>query len=166
MRDQEIVGLMEAYSSIYSQSEDCDIVSEARAMSHSVDIFDVILEHLVAEGFADTEEDAIYIMANMTEESRNEILDFIESMASASRMKEIKEKGFERPARSREFEKRLPAERESRGREFEHGSTRSANTPSENLSRNRGGGKGRERSHQGRNLADKHPRDSKGNLMY
>jgi len=135
-------------------------------LKDDVDLFDLVKGYLLDEGHADTEEDAMYIMANMTEESRNEILDFIESMASASRMKEIKEKGFERPARSREFEKRLPAERESRGREFEHGSTRSANTPSENLYRNRGGGKGRERSHQGRNLADKHPRDSKGNLMY
>jgi len=75
MRDQEIVGLMEAYSSIYSQSEDCDIVSEARAMSHSVDIFDVILEHLVAEGFADTEEAALAIMANMSEEWRQSIVE-------------------------------------------------------------------------------------------
>jgi len=75
MRDQEIVGLMEAYSSIYSQSEDCDIVSEARAMSHSVDIFDVILEHLVAEGFADTEESALAIMANMSEEWRQSIVE-------------------------------------------------------------------------------------------
>ena len=75
MRDQEIVGLMEAYSSIYSQSEDCDIVSEARAMSHSVDIFDVILEHLVAEGFADTEEAALAIMANMSEEWKQSIVE-------------------------------------------------------------------------------------------
>jgi len=135
-------------------------------LKDDVDLFDIVKGYLLDEGHAETEEEALYIMANMTDESRTEILDFVESMASASRMKEIKEKGFERPARSREFEKRLPAERESRGREFEHGSTRSANTPSENLSRNRGGGKGRERSHQGRNLADKHPRDSKGNLMY
>jgi len=77
MRDQEIVGLMEAYSSIYSQSEDCDIVSEARAMSHSADIFDVILEHLVAEGFADTEESALAIMANMSEEWRESIVEGI-----------------------------------------------------------------------------------------
>jgi hypothetical protein len=68
---------MEAYSSIYSQSEDCDIVSEARAMSHSADIFDVILEHLVAEGFADTEESALAIMANMSEEWRESIVEGI-----------------------------------------------------------------------------------------
>jgi hypothetical protein len=119
-----------------------------RNVQDDVDLFDIVAGYLIDEGHAETEEDAMYIMANMTDESRTEILDFVESMASASRMKEIKEKGFERPARSREFEKRLPAERGSRGREFEHGSTRSAGTPSGNL-------------------ADKSPRDPKtGKLMY
>jgi hypothetical protein len=40
-----------------------------------VDLFDIILEHLVAEGYADTEEAATVIMANMSEEWREEILD-------------------------------------------------------------------------------------------
>ena len=136
------------------------------SMKDDVDLFDLVKGYLLDEGHADTEEDAMYIMANMTEESRTEILDFIESMASASRMKEIKEKGFERPARSREFEKRLPADTtKARSKEFEHGSTRSSDTPSENLSRSTGG-KGKERSHGPRNLADRSPRDEKGNLMY
>ena len=138
-----------------------------RNVQDDVDLFDIVAGYLIDEGHAETEEDAMYIMANMTDESRTEILDFVESMASASRMKEIKEKGFERPARSREFEQRLPAERGSRGREFEHGSTRSADTPSGNLSGNRGGGKGRERSHGPANIADKSSRDPKtGKLMY
>ena len=41
----------------------------------SFDTFDAILEHLVAEGYADTNENAIAIMANMSEEWREEILD-------------------------------------------------------------------------------------------
>jgi hypothetical protein len=149
------------------------------------DSFDLVQAYLIDEGHADTEEDAMYIMANMTEESRTEILDFIESMASASRMKEIKEKGFERPARSREFEKRLPTERGSRGPEFEHGSTRSSDKPSGNLSANRGrGSRGPEFRHGSgegpydtrgtaiknpENLSrntGRYPRDKKGNLMY
>ena len=40
-----------------------------------VDIFDVILEHLVAEGFADTEEAALAIMTNMSEEWRQSIVE-------------------------------------------------------------------------------------------
>jgi hypothetical protein len=40
-----------------------------------VDLFDYLLEYLVAEGYADTNENAIAIMANMSEEWREEILD-------------------------------------------------------------------------------------------
>lgn len=40
-----------------------------------VDLYDVILSHLLDEGFADTEESATVIMANMSEEWREQILD-------------------------------------------------------------------------------------------
>jgi hypothetical protein len=45
-----------------------------RRMSEDFDLFDTILEHLVAEGYADTEEAALKIMANMSEEWRESIL--------------------------------------------------------------------------------------------
>ena len=41
----------------------------------SYDIFDAILEHLIAEGYADTNESALVIMANMSEEWRNSIVE-------------------------------------------------------------------------------------------
>ena len=120
MRDQEILGLQEAYSSIYAQPEEQEIVSEdlqqnvGKALDaaaknpvikaigkviapvgpgkgtvtkaeqekkvkgnvkEEVDIFDVILEHLVAEGYADTNEAALVIMANMSEEWRESIIE-------------------------------------------------------------------------------------------
>ena len=40
-----------------------------------VDIFDTILEYLIAEGYADTNENAIAIMANMSEEWRQSIVE-------------------------------------------------------------------------------------------
>ena len=43
--------------------------------NEEVDIFDAILEHLIAEGYADTNESALVIMANMSEEWREEILE-------------------------------------------------------------------------------------------
>lgn len=43
--------------------------------AESFDLFDTILEHLVAEGYADTNEAALVIMANMSEEWRQSILD-------------------------------------------------------------------------------------------
>tara|TARA_B100000003_G_scaffold179960_1_gene170923 strand:+ start:281 stop:985 length:705 start_codon:yes stop_codon:yes gene_type:complete len=125
------------------------------------DVFDIVKGHLIDEGFADTEEAAIAIMANMSEGWRNGI---VESMASAERMKELKKERLSNPApsvkypakpapyggaRSREFEKRLPRpqSQSARSREFEHGSTRSSDTPSGNL-------------------GDGLPRDKKGNMMY
>ena len=41
----------------------------------SFDLFDAILEHLVAEGYADTNESALAIMANMSEEWRQSIVE-------------------------------------------------------------------------------------------
>jgi len=43
--------------------------------SYEYDTFDAILEHLVAEGYADTGEAALVIMANMSEEWRQSILE-------------------------------------------------------------------------------------------
>jgi len=44
---------------------------------NSVDIFDIIKGHLLDEGFAETEESAMVIMANMSEEWRQDILEFL-----------------------------------------------------------------------------------------
>jgi hypothetical protein len=46
------------------------------------DLFDVILEHLVAEGYADTNQAALAIMANMSEDWREDI---VEKTAMAKR---------------------------------------------------------------------------------
>jgi hypothetical protein len=140
MRDQEIVGLWEAYSSIYSSQEEVEQLDEGRntslralsresqkrkedkergrpetkAETHGrlmmgkfrpgaskeeraeggrerlrdrgkvpqkggKDMFEHILEHLVAEGYADTNEAAIAIMANMSEEWRQSIGEMTEA---------------------------------------------------------------------------------------
>ena len=42
---------------------------------YEYDMFDIILEYLVAEGYADTNENALVIMANMSEEWRNIIIE-------------------------------------------------------------------------------------------
>ena len=48
-----------------------------------IDLFDAILEHLVAEGYADTNESALAIMANMSEEWRESIVEDAYAAASA-----------------------------------------------------------------------------------
>jgi hypothetical protein len=90
-------------------------VAAGTVNNEDVDLFDIIKGHLIDEGFADTEEAAHSIMASMSEGWKQSIVE-------------------NSSARSREFEKKLPADQtKARSREFEHGSTRSAGTPSGNL---------------------------------
>ena len=49
--------------------------SNRRNVGENYDIFDAILEHLVAEGYADTNKAALAIMANMSEEWRESIVE-------------------------------------------------------------------------------------------
>jgi hypothetical protein len=49
--------------------------TKKKKVEEETDLFDTILEHLVAEGYADTNEAALAIMANMSEGWREEILD-------------------------------------------------------------------------------------------
>lgn len=46
-----------------------------KKMEEEVDLFDVILDHLVAEGYADTNKAALAIMANMSEEWKQSIVE-------------------------------------------------------------------------------------------
>jgi hypothetical protein len=47
----------------------------AKKMSEEVDLYDVILSYLISEGYADTEDAAVKIMANMSEEWRQSIIE-------------------------------------------------------------------------------------------
>lgn len=70
--------LIEAYEMII-EMEDFQVgeIAESYLVEETevVDLYDVVLEHLLDEGFADTEEAATVIMANMSEEWRSEILE-------------------------------------------------------------------------------------------
>ena len=48
---------------------------EAKKSEFNEDIYDIILSHLIAEGYADTNESALVIMANMSEEWRQSIVE-------------------------------------------------------------------------------------------
>jgi hypothetical protein len=56
----------------------------ATALVQSFDPFDVVLGHLIDEGYADTEESALQIMANMSEEWRDGILDEAKTVMSVT----------------------------------------------------------------------------------
>ena len=80
MRDQEIVGLWEAYLQVHQPQEEVEQIDENVQDSggyrkEETDLFDTILEYLVSEGYADTNESALVIMANMSEEWRQSIVE-------------------------------------------------------------------------------------------
>ena len=58
---KELQGLYESYKSVYDNSE------ELQENRNHDDTYDLVLEYLVSEGFADTEENAQVIMSNMSE---------------------------------------------------------------------------------------------------
>jgi hypothetical protein len=99
MNSQEIRAIREAYNQVYEQEtgrgpriSDTYDMRDAEGgpkggrtikgpkmknviRKEEIDLFDYILEHLVAEGFADTNESALAIMANMSEEWRESIVE-------------------------------------------------------------------------------------------
>ena len=75
MRDQEIIGLWEAYQQVHTQEEVEQVDDAPEKVEEETDLFDYLLEYLVAEGFADTNESALAIMANMSEEWRESIVE-------------------------------------------------------------------------------------------
>jgi hypothetical protein len=58
-------------------------------VKESADLFDIILEHLVAEGYADTNKAALAIMANMSEEWKQSIVE-ADSMAAFQARREAR----------------------------------------------------------------------------
>jgi len=53
------------------------VVDGVRTLTQSVDLYDIILSHLLDEGYADTEDSALVIMANMSEDWRDSIVEDI-----------------------------------------------------------------------------------------
>ena len=84
MQSKEIKGIQEAYASIYESAptSPADAVKKVNKKNFPApkpleesDIFDIIKGHLIDEGFAETEEAALAIMSNMSEEWRQSIVE-------------------------------------------------------------------------------------------
>jgi hypothetical protein len=60
--------------------------------NEEVDVFDVIVEHLLSEGYADTAESATAILANMSEDWRDSILEAQEARDNPEKYEQGKEK--------------------------------------------------------------------------
>ena len=68
MNSQDFCNLSEAYMSVYAPQEEVEQIDE-------VNVYDVILSHLLDEGYADTQEQAEVIMVNMSEDWRESIVE-------------------------------------------------------------------------------------------
>jgi hypothetical protein len=68
-----------------------------RKLGEETDLFDTILEHLVDEGYADTEEAALKIMANMSEEWRQSIVEQDLTARQKYLMKKVGDMNAEKP---------------------------------------------------------------------
>lgn len=65
----------------------------AQKMAEEYDVFDVIFEHLIENGYAENEDSALQIMANMSEEWREEIVEATLSAKAARAGKDIGKPG-------------------------------------------------------------------------
>ncbi len=74
MNSQDFRNLQEAYLDVYEQEEVIDEVLDTHKSKESYDLYDIILSHLIDEGYADTEQAAEAIMVNMSEEWRESIV--------------------------------------------------------------------------------------------
>jgi len=54
----------------------------AAALNNSYDLFDYMMEYLITEGYADTNENALVIMANMSEDWREDIMEISQKTAT------------------------------------------------------------------------------------
>ena len=108
MREQEVRDLYEAYMQVHQVQEEVEqldgeaperitkptknkrLMKDAgparvhNPVKEETDSFDTILEYLVAEGYADTNKAALAIMANMSEEWRQSIVEVLDTPERAN----------------------------------------------------------------------------------
>jgi hypothetical protein len=56
------------------------IQDRMKTLNNSYDLYDIILEYLITEGYADTEDSALVIMANMSEDWKDSIFEGMKSL--------------------------------------------------------------------------------------
>ena len=72
MNSRQFQELQEAYMNVYQEIDEAKV--DVKVSTEEVDLYDVILSHLLDEGYADTYEAAEAIMVNMSEDWRDAIL--------------------------------------------------------------------------------------------
>jgi hypothetical protein len=74
MNSKELRSLQEAYMEVVENQQQLDEAKSDAGLT-PLDLFDIVIDHLLDEGYADSEESAIAIMDNMSEEWRQSIVE-------------------------------------------------------------------------------------------
>ena len=102
MNSKDYRNIREAYLDVYEQEEVIDEVLDTHKSKESYDLYDIILSHLIDEGYADTEQTAEAIMVNMSEEWKEIIV--VEDIESRREM--LKQQRIQQRTSSTEAQKR------------------------------------------------------------
>ena len=111
-------------------------VKKAKGMKEEADLFDYLLEYLVAEGYADNNQDALVIMANMDKEQIDEVTRFYYKLQKAGKggsktaQAQLRSDADLRTQKSAKMERQRARQRQERGPDDddprEHGSLSAA----------------------------------------
>jgi len=73
MNSRQFQELQEAYMNVYQEIDEAKV--DLEVSTEETDLYDIILSHLIDEGYASTEEAATAIMVNMSEEWRDSVVE-------------------------------------------------------------------------------------------
>ena len=91
MNSRQFQELQVAYNQVYQLDE---AKVDVKVSTEEVDIYDVILSHLLDEGYASTEEAATAIMANMSEDWRDSVVEAYKDLPVGKMISQVGKKKF------------------------------------------------------------------------
>ena len=91
MNSRQFQELQVAYNQVYQLDE---AKVDVKVSTEEVDLYDVILSHLLDEGYASTEEAATAIMANMSEDWRDSVVEAYKDLPVGKMISQVGKKKF------------------------------------------------------------------------
>jgi hypothetical protein len=92
MNSRQFQELQEAYMNVYQEIDEAKV--DLEVSTEEVDVYDVILSHLLDEGYADTEQAATAIMVNMSEVWRDSVVEAYKELPVGKMIRKVGTKQF------------------------------------------------------------------------
>ena len=92
MNSKQFQELQEAYMNVYQEIDEAKV--DLEVSTEEVDVYDVILSHLLDEGYADTEQAATAIMVNMSEVWRDSVVEAYKELPVGKMIRKVGTKQF------------------------------------------------------------------------